>query len=339
MVWQIPVALAVIFGYIVHPYVNKKIANDENFKIAKLGLFPFFALVLSLLLFLFGKLSGLVSGSIVVNSDIFFLLLISLLNPVANYFHWQALKTHQSLTAVFTWLDDLVCMVLGYIILSEGKFLTFNTALGMLMVFSAVVIFSASFGTVECEKCHKRFRAGQIDIKKPCAVCGAEEVFITNNGPLRGVSKEQLQNLIFAVVKYSIIWGVVMFLMRFFALRGMRWFEFVPTWYLGSCFGAVVLFALSDKNTRGNAADLRPYLPVCFLMGLSALVSMLLMYWVRSLPNLPILATQPIFQASEMILPTLIGLYVYHEKKTFNWLGWVAMGLGLVGGLIIAFSF
>src|SRR3989344_4372148 len=189
MTWQVPVALTVIFAYIVHPYVNKKIANDENFKVAKLALFPAFAFVGSLFLFVLGKLTGTVNGSMTITADVLFLFLISLLNPIANYFHWQALKTHQSLTAVFTWLDDLVCMALGYIVLSEGKFLTFNTVLGMLMVFSAVVIFS-SF-----------------------------------KGSLREISRQQLTNLIVSVAKYSVIWGVVMFLMRFFALRGMKWFE------------------------------------------------------------------------------------------------------------------
>ena len=63
--------------------------------------------------------------------------------------------------------------------------------------------------------------------------------------------------------------------------------------------------------------------------------------WHGSWPNslAPIVVTTPVFQVSEMIFPTLIGLYIYNEKKNFNWLGWVAMGLGLVGGLIIAFSF
>lgn len=303
MTWHAPVVLVVIFAYVVHPYVNKKIANDDKYKIAKIAIFPVFALVGSLLLFILGKFFGLIDGSIVINKDVLIFFLISLLNPLANYFHWQALKTHQSLTAVFTWLDDLVCLALGYFVLSEGKFLNIHIILGMVMIFMAVVIFSSFKGSI------------------------------------RGINAEQLRNLIISVAKYSVIWGAVMFLMRFFALRGMRWFEFVPTWYLGSSVGGLVLFLLSDKETRGSATDLRPYLPICFGMGISALVSMLLMYRVRSWPNLPILATQPIFQASEMILPTLVGLYVYHEKKNFNWLGWAAMAIGLVGGLIIAFSF
>lgn len=303
MTWHVPVALAVIFGYIVHPYVNKKIANDEKYKISKLALSPLFAFLGSLILFVLGKLTGFVNGSMTITADVLFLLLISLLNPVANYFHWQALKTHQSLTAVFTWLDDLICIILGYIVLSEGKFLNSNIAIGMAMVFLAVIIFS-SF-----------------------------------KGSLRNISGQRLTSLIVSITKYSVIWGAVMFLMRFFALRGMQWFQFVPTWYLGSFIGASAMFLLSDKKTRGSAAELKPYLPVCFGVGMSTLVSMLLTFSVRSWPNLPILATQPIFQASEMILPTMVGLYIYNEKKNFNWLGLAAMAIGLAGGLIIAFSF
>jgi len=303
MTWHVPMALVVFFGYIVHPYINKKIANDEKFRVAKLALYAAFAFVMSLILFGLGKLFGLVEGVIVLRGDLLIFLVISLFNPVANYFHWSALKTHQSLTSVFTWMDDLIAITLGYFVLSEGRFLNPQIILGIAMVFLSVVIFS-SF-----------------------------------KGSLRGISKRELTSLIVSVAKYSVIWGMVFFFMRFFALRGMRWFEWVPIWYFGSFLGAVTLFLFSDKETRGSAADLKPYLPVCFCFGLSALVCMLFTFWMRSLPDSPIMITQPILQVSEMILPTMVGLYIFHEKETFSWLGWLAMAIGLAGGLIITFSF
>ena len=60
-------------------------------------------------------------------------------------------------------------------------------------------------------------------------------------------------------------------------------------------------------------------------------------YWAKMLA--PITVVQPIFQVSEMIFPTLIGLWIFKEAKELNAWSRMAIVLGLAGGVTIALSF
>ena len=117
----------------------------------------------------------------------------------------------------------------------------------------------------------------------------------------------------------------------------MPWWQFLISWYSGSFIGSCVLFSFSDDSERGIGVPMKESIKGPLMLSFCIVASLGALYWTRSLA--PMVVATPVFQVSEMIFPTLIGLYVYNEKKKFNRLGWLAMGLGLVGGLIIASSF
>jgi hypothetical protein len=53
----------------------------------------------------------------------------------------------------------------------------------------------------------------------------------------------------------------------------------------------------------------------------------------------PTTVVQPIFQVTEMVFPTLIGLIVFKEGKNLSCLEALAFAIGLGGGLVVAFSY
>src|SRR3989344_4166531 len=113
---------------------------------------------------------------------------------------------------------------------------------------------------------------------------------------------------------------------------------FVSSWYRGSIVAALLMLvvgtAINRKNEylagpvgKGNAA-------VGGTMGLLGVGNMLLAFWATSLA--PILATQPIGLLSEIVIPSIIGLKLFREHKTMIRLDWIAFGIALLAGVLIA---
>lgn len=138
------------------------------------------------------------------------------------------------------------------------------------------------------------------------------------------------------VAYYSIIWGIAKFSMRYFALNDMQLLSYVAAWYEGSLLGACTVFALSGRKEKGDSLRPRQIIRIIPL-SLAIMTALMLAYWTFSLA--PIIVVQPIKQVSEMIFPTIVGLWIFKEIKQLNKLTRIAMVVGLVGGIIIMFSF
>ncbi|OGY63547.1 MAG: hypothetical protein A3I89_02080 [Candidatus Harrisonbacteria bacterium RIFCSPLOWO2_02_FULL_41_11] len=298
MPWQVPAVLTILIAYIFQSFLIKKVANAPG-RARNLVLQYFFAATLIWLFVIISDLLGLIKFGI--DTRMLMVTGICLINAFACYAHWRATAINMAVTSVSTWADDLTKMFLGYLFLHEGQYLNPTLGLGILFVFGSVLIFALA------------------------------------KNSLQGISSQNLGRIYLWIGSYSLIWGGLGFLMRYLALGGMLWWQFLISWYLGSFIGSCILFLFSDDVERGVNVPLKESVRGPLMLSFCIVASLGTSYWTNSLA--PIVVTTPVFQVSEMIFPTLIGLYIYNEKKNFNWLGWVAMGLGLVGGLIIAFSF
>lgn len=298
MTWQVPAILTILIAYILQSYLNKKIASAPG-RARNLVLQYFFATILISLCVLVLHILGLIRFCI--DRRMLIITGICLINGFACYAYWRATAINMAITSVSTWADDLTGMLLGYVILSEGRYLTPQILVGILFAFGSVLIFS----------------------------------FAKNSFQMIG--NQNLLRIYGWIGAYSLIWGGLNFLMRYFSLQGMMWWQFLLSWYLGSFLGAVMVFLFSGDEERGDQSTLKSAIKTTLALAFCIVSSLGCLYWTRSLA--PMTVATPVFQVSEMIFPTLIGLWIFHERKNFNLLGWVAMGLGLAGGLIIVFNF
>lgn len=230
------------------------------------------------------------------------MLVIGAFNAFACYCQWRAVAISQSETSMFTQADDLIAMALGYVILGEHRLLSPLLGTGILLVLVAAIAISY--------------------IKR-----------LTNDN---SVSKNE--GVLKWVALYSMIWGVAIFSKRYFALAEMPLVNYLAAWYVGSVFGALLTWAKSGKEEREQQPT-KEILTLSAPVALSAWFSNVLSYWCLQI--LPITIYQPIDQVSEMIFPTLIGLYWFKEKdKQFKDNRYkLAMGAGLLGGIIVVLSY
>lgn len=296
--WQVPAVLTILIAYGVQPYLNKTISAVPG-RARNLVLQYFFAFIIiastviglhyfGLIRFGIDKKMAAVTG-------------LCLINAFACYAYWRAIAINMTITSVSTWADDLIGMLLGYFILSEGRYLTPRIAMGILLAFVSVLIFS----------------------------------FVKSS--LRGIGSQNLWRIYGCIGTYSLIWGGLNFLMRYFSLRGMVWWQFLLSWYSGSFLGAMIVFWFSGPEERGDRSTLKMAIKTTMTLAFCIVISLGLLYWTRSLA--PMIVATPVLQVSEMIFPTLIGLWIFHERKNFNLLGWVAMVIGFIGSLSIVFSY
>lgn len=299
--WHVPVALAVFFSYVVHPFLLKKVGSAPG-RSRNLVLQYFFASLLALTTTVVLNKLGFIDTTILAFKRQYLIVIgLCLINALACYSQWRAVAVNLSITAVSTWADDLIAMLLSCLVLGEWKQIYPISFVGILLSFGSVIIFSFCKTSI-------------------------------NN-----ISSLELRKIYFWVAGYSFIWGGLTFAMRFFALQGMRWNEFIPCWYLGSFLGSLVVYLFSSKEERGNISTLRPAVILTSVMALNIVASLTMTYWSKALA--PVLITQPIYQIAEMVLPVLVGLLIFKEKQNFRKMGWLALVMGLVGGLLIAFSF
>ncbi len=138
------------------------------------------------------------------------------------------------------------------------------------------------------------------------------------------------------IVAYSLIWGVAMFSGRYFALEGVSIVTYLAGWYTGSLVGALTVFALAPAKERGQSLSWAHYASVAVL-AVVIMISNALGYWAKMLA--PITVVQPLFQLAEMILPTMIGLWYFKERQHLTRREKVALAIGLIGGMIIVYSY
>lgn len=294
MPWQIPLFLSVLIGYIIAPILIKMIARAPS-RPRSLSWQYFFCGVLA-------SAAALLNGADLADQRLLIVAGIGAVNAFACYCHWRAVDISMTRTALFTQGDDIIAMLLGYLILGEGKLLNSELAIGVALAVGAVLFYSLS---------------------KKQTVNSASQI---NGWEIFGKW----------VLCYSVIWGGAIFSMRFFALKGLNLTSYTAAWYSGSFLGALMTLRFSSKKESGEPLKARAVISILPL-SVSIWTSLMLYYWSVSLA--PITVVQPICQVSGVVFPALIGVFVFKEVETLNIKSKMAMAIGLVGALIITFSF
>lgn len=227
---------------------------------------------------------------------------LGVFNSFACYCHWRALAISQSGTSVVAQADDLVAISLGYIVLGETRYLSWPLAIG-------IVLSLGSAGLLAAEK----FNAGE-----------------NRHGSFR--------DLVLWVLGFSVIWGTTIFSCRLIALQGVAMPTFILCWYVGSLLGSVAILRAMGKKEAGPPATWSQIQGTALLAFVSWL-AMLILYLMSG--RAPLTFTQPVLQASEVVFPTIIGLWVFKEKKEqfMNRKSRVLFGTAFIGGLLSALAY
>ncbi len=223
---------------------------------------------------------------------------LGVINALATYCQWRAMALSMSKTSLFTMWDDLIAMFLSYSILREGRFFNPRLAAGVGISLLAIGLF----------------------VRKDYKDKPAE--------------KHSPSRLYAYILAYSVIWGVASFLMRLWAVNNVPPGTFLFGWYSGSFIGALAVYKLCSPPpaTRPFPVLLKRTLP----LSLAIVGSLALEFWAYSLA--PLVVVQPIFLVAEIIVPTLIGLWIFKERKNLGLNGWLYFALGIGGALITALS-
>jgi len=259
-------------------------------------------------------ITALALGQISLSKTLFTIVIIGFFNGFAAYFQWRAIHINLAKTSLFTFWDDIIAMSLSFFILHEGKFLNVWSSLGIgIILLSAIVM--VFYGYRQKHKSEDK------------------------NLEIKTANKENLR-LLGWVAGYSVIWGFATFFMRFFAVEEVGKGTFLSGWYSGALIAATVLLLIHKEKTNSDKKSLAIRAKDILLVGLLSIfifLSLGLSYWSFQLA--PQTIVQPLFLVGEMVLPALIGLYIFGEIKGFDIKQKALLALGLAGGIIVAVNF
>jgi hypothetical protein len=225
-------------------------------------------------------------------------------NGFAAYCYYKAIALSLSRTALFAFWDDVLAMGLSYTLLHEGQFLNARLVLGIGVSLGAVILFTV----------HSYHQQAQ----EPTAERIPKRLYLYAGA-------------------YSVLLGVGLFFMRYLGVQGTALGTFLVNWYAGIVVAALLLVLIGVDPAQMPFT--LPWRVLPRLGGLSfvALVAMSGAYGAYRL--VPQTVVQPLFLVSEMIVPALIGLYVFGERQALDRQERLYFGLGLAGGVLVALSF
>lgn len=308
--WFIPVIIRVLIIDTFGPWLRKaKIINTGNVSFRKrFVLHYFFAFMLAL-----G--AAIITQSNIISLTTIIIFCIGIFNGYGAFCQWRADQFALSIGALFAFTDDFIAITLGYAILHEGKFLNAGLGAGLALCISAGILFAVY------------------------------------NYYQKKNEKEYLPLAFFRnVLSYTIIWGFATFLMRYFALEKISIGTFVFGWYGGAFFTATIIFSLyalgiirdKEENKKRNTAE-QPVLSdkavigMTFLAGTLIFLNIVCTYWAFSLA--PLTVVKPLFFVSLMVMPALVGLFIFHEKERFKGFAKMFLLQAVAGGILIALGF
>lgn len=227
------------------------------------------------------------------------------LGTYGTFYAWKAIAISQSRNALFTFWDDIIAMALSWTILREGIYVTPIIAFGLFLSFMALIFFIR-------HGWKKSYSSAEITV------------------PIRFYGY---------VAMYSVLWGITYFGQRYWALLNRSPTTFAFCWYLGGAITATLIYFFY----KDSAVDQQNKQPIR-ISGLAAIFALAVVLYLSMTVSIvaykaPQVIVQPIFFVSEMILPALIGLYIFHERRQLDYIEWLYFALGFIGALIIGANF
>jgi hypothetical protein len=232
--------------------------------------------------------------------------LIAMVNALGAYCQWCAMDLNLSRDSLFTIWDDIIGITLSYFILKESQFLSWHLGIGIILCLSALGAFIWR------------------DLKQKA-----------------GSTRTSVPPVFYVyVLTFSLIWGVIIFLMKYWNTASIPATSFIAVWYPGCFVGSLLVFAFMRKKdvkkevavTKLTAKNLREI----FALSLAIFSSLLLGYLSYGLA--PQIIVQPIYLVAEMTLPAIIGLLLFKERKGYDKLDWLLFALAIVGGVVVGTS-
>lgn len=302
--WLIPVLLRISLSNGVIPIINKRMTG----KPARLKIFT----TTFVSAFAISTLLALSLGSWQLNVMTIAVSAMAFVNCFGGYCQWRAIDISLSRNALFTIWDDIIPMVLALIFLGETRILSPLIGVGLFLSFFAIGLLSYS----------ERLKR---EMEKEKALG-------------EGKPRPSMRKLTLFILGYSVPFGFTNFFMRYWALSDMSPSTFVSSWYRGSIVAALLMLVIGTKINRKNEYVAGPLgkknALVAIVLGGFGVCNMLLAFWATSLA--PIMATQPIGLLSEIVIPSIIGLKLFREHKEMVRLDWIAFGIALLAGVLVA---
>lgn len=296
-IWFVPIALRILLINTIYPVLlkGKIITKDIT---TRFFLQYLFASLISLT-------CALYLGQLVFSTMLLLLLGIGLLNGCSAYADWKATEINLSAMSLFSFLDDVIAISLGYLVLKETEFFNWQIGLGLVLCVLAVMLLSV--GNYK----NRRYKMNALPFK----------FFVY-------------------VFVFTSIWGLNAFFTKWFAIQSVGVGIFMFGWYSGSFIVATLLMLTKKEGTVVQEIMIikRPdNLLIGFISSLFITVNIGLTYWAFTLA--PLTVVKPIFFVSAMIIPALFGLCYFNEKEGLTKSGKISFLVALVGGIIIGLGF
>lgn len=222
---------------------------------------------------------------------------LGFVNALTGCLSWRAIKVTLSQTMLFWPLTGFIGVFLAALFLGEWNFFNLKNLSGVLTWLGALGLLGSVY-----------FFRGS------------------------GRENKQIKKIwLWCVIGQCILGGVICFLMKYFALQAVAKTDFIFSWYLGAFVGSFIPLILKrDFKIRLPQKGLWPsYL----LLSIATLVSVLTSYW--SLELAPATFVLPISQFLNVLGAVLVGLFIFHERKSFSSKDWVGTVIGFASGVLL----
>ncbi len=296
----VPLGLFIFFAFVVNTWMNKKIVGQPS-RTTRFLLQYIFTSVIAVLF-------AWATGTLTWDNRLPVVFAIGIFQAFGTYFKWKANDLSLAQTSLFTYWDDLIPMALSALLLKE------------LDVFTPVMW----AGVATCIGVTLYFIRGNWSDAK-------------DKEGAKYLAAAERKRLAFYIAFYSVIWGVAMFLEKYFSFSQLSPGHFALGWYGGSLVTANLIYffyddpAASQKKTKVplSAHD------VVFMFYIACIISLCLMLHYVVLHTTPQNLSQPILMVSEAVFGTWIGLKVFGEGRQFSRGESIAMYIGLIGVALI----
>lgn len=222
---------------------------------------------------------------------------LGFINALVAWLFWRAIKESLSQTMLFLPLTGFTGVFLAALFLGEWDFLNPKNLGGVLALLGVLGLLGSVYFFRRSQK-----EGGRI--KKIWLWC---------------------------IIGQSALGGVIVFLMKYFALQATAKTDFIFSWYLGAWLGSFILL-ISEKDLKIHLPRKGLWLSY-LLLSAATLTAVLTSYW--SLELAPAVLVLPISQFFTVLGSALVGLFIFHERKSFSFLDWVGIAVGFVSMILL----
>lgn len=222
--------------------------------------------------------------------------IVGLINSYGAFFSAKAIKINLAQSMIFLPLTGFVGVLLAVLFLGEGSFLNPFKLSGFLSVLGVVGSFFAM-------------------------------LFFINGA---GVARQMRKKWALFIAGQTLISGVAIFFIKYVAVQDIAITSYLVSWYAGAWLGSLTVLVFGPKTVLG--VERKNYF-LYFFLSLSTWLSMGSYFLV--LRKAPASFVFPIQYFLVVFGSLLVGLFVFHERKSFCWKDWAGMAIGLVSVALI----